>query len=187
MTLACDPGYKCYGFADPTLRLSPDDERSSDDLARRLNLRSWRKAHPVEVVEFCRCGCGVRLEPGQAFAGVYCQRDYSRRARQASKRCACGSDGPLNTVGQCAKCAPEHALSARWETLGVKALQPGERFGSRVVLLLSPTRGTEGRVLYRVRCDCGLVTLARGDMLRSGKGNRCGRCARRERVSTRMG
>lgn len=50
----------------------------------------------------------------------------------------------------------------------------GRRFGRRVVLGRHP--GPPGRARWVVRCDCGVVNVAAGTILRCGRGRSCG-CA----------
>ena len=50
----------------------------------------------------------------------------------------------------------------------------GRRFGRLTVLKLLRKRASNRQVLWRCRCDCGKLTVVRGDQLRSGHTQSCG-------------
>lgn len=60
----------------------------------------------------------------------------------------------------------------------------GKRFSRLLVLKRGPDRGK--RPAWRVRCDCGAMSLVNGDNLRSGNTQSCG-CLRSERSSAANG
>lgn len=63
--------------------------------------------------------------------------------------------------------------------------EPGERFGSLVVIAISPDRGSNGAVRWQCQCDCGAIRIVPGTSLRNGKVLSCG-CLVREACSLRM-
>lgn len=63
-----------------------------------------------------------------------------------------------------------------------KDLKIGERIGSRVILEQLPER-KYGYVIYRVKCDCGLISDLSGTYLRCRRNSPCKRCSALQRIS----
>jgi hypothetical protein len=63
-------------------RLAREDERTSLELARRLNLKSWRDRGNAADPSVCLCGCGLSVPKTQrsGYATLRCRRKMDARA-----------------------------------------------------------------------------------------------------------
>lgn len=79
-------------------------------------------------------------------------------------------------MGTLGKTLPKRTLMANQKYVG-------RRFGSRIVLAIAGV--TTGYQMWRVRCDCGLISEVSGLHLTKGRSLRCVDCQRRDQTAHR--
>ncbi len=140
-----------YSFELAHQRLARQDQETSDDLSRRLGLRSWREAHPEEQAPGnpCQCGCDVPvpINSPTPYATELCRRRVQMRMTRAREDMRNG-------------------------------VRVGERIGNLTVLARLQTRGPRGVRLCQARCDCGRELVVPGMALRRGQKTMCAACSR---------
>lgn len=120
------------------------------------------------------CGClRMRDLTGQRFGHWTVLHLAAQQLRQKQTywrcRCDCGHEKLVRysalTLGTSKSCGCHGRTGP--------ALQPGQRFGS-LVLVEHGTDPKTGRRLWACRCDCGAMTWVRPDNLRHGRTRSCG-------------
>lgn len=193
LALDADPG----SWSPSTKRraeIEAQDRETSDYLARRLNLKSWREAHPNDVTGTCECGCGRPVKAPQTVASTRCLRLVALRAERSqkdSRPCVeCSTVRPLNRNGLCKACVLRDFRDKLYATRGLVPLKPGYRWGSRVVLAESHVRTNCGKIQYQCRCDCGRHSLIAGSDIRRNSVRACQACSlteARKQIRERVG
>jgi hypothetical protein len=131
------------------------------------------------------CGCqNARLIDlrGQRFGRLVVLRRNGSRQGSACWLCRCDC-GRMTTVRgdclrnkvtrSCGRCRNQRT-----------AIRPGDRYGTQVVLEEVHPKGKKcSNGFWRCRCDCGRITVVRGNNLRSGNSKSCGRCPRQPRAA----